>query len=405
VTISFDAIELLITQIAAMHEAQPALSKADLVLRLKKSVPHSDPETITLALDTFIARRTATEKLGEWSKSGFFVSALVEQASRQAIAEYRAKFFTGASHILEVGTGTGSDTAALARVSKHVTTVEADPIRAELAKRNLALQGIANVTFLVGELAQLRPSLDLSSFDGLFADPARRTTQGHRIKDPVDYSPPLSELLTLTDAKVRAIKVSPGLFFDALQHRATEHEWSRAFVGYGDECLEQTLWFGAPVIDSSVFLVDHGIGWAPSTTSLQPPSPPQSLSGFVSEAHAVVNRSQYLSQFFAERGIAQIAPDVAYGVSKTLPPQDKLISSFEILEAFPFSTAKLRSTLSSLGWTNRSEFKKRNFADDLEQLRSSMKLPPHFHGAPFGTILLFTWHNTPWVIIARRWSE
>lgn len=404
-TISFDAIELLITQIAALHDAQPALSKADLVLRLKKSAPHSDPDTISLALDTFIARRTATEKLGAWSKLGFFVSALVEQASRQAIAEYRARLFAGVSHILEIGTGTGSDTAALARVSKHVTTVEADPIRAELAKRNLALQGITNVTFLVGELAQLRPSLDLPSFDGLFADPARRTIQGHRIKDPDDYSPPLVELLTLTAAKVRAIKVSPGLFFDAAQHGATDHGWARAFVGYGDECLEQTLWLGAPVSDSSVFLVDHNIGWAPSATPRRSLPHPNTLSGFVSEAHAVVNRSQHLSQFFAERGIAQIAPDVAYGISEALPPQDRLISSFEIIDAFPFATSKLRSTLAALGWTNRSEFKKRNFADDLDQLRSSMKLPPHFHGAPFGTILLFTWHNTPWVIIARRFSE
>jgi hypothetical protein len=347
-----------------------------------------------------MARRTSSEKLGEWSKAGFFVSALVEQASRRAIAEYRARFFQGATHILEIGTGTGSDTAALARVSKHITTIEADPLRAELAKRNLALQGISNVTFLVGELAQVRSSLDLSSYDGFFADPARRTTQGHRVKDASDYSPPLGELLNLTDARVRAIKVSPGLFFDAPQHG-----WTRSFVGCGDECLEQTLWYGAPVIDSSVFLVDQEIGWAPRTPCSQPLPPPHSLSGFVSEAHAVVNRSQYLSQFFSERGIAQIAPDVAYGISETKPHQDALISTFQVVDAFAFSIPKLRSTLASLGWTNRSEFKKRNFGDDLDQLRSSMKLPPHFHGAPFGTILLFTWHNTPWVIIARRVSE
>ncbi len=399
-TIPFDAIEDLIVQIGAIYRAQPNLSKGDLVLRLKKSSPAADNTTVAIALDTFFARLSRDDKFGAWSQQGFFVSALVEQASRSRIAEYRARRFEGCSHILEIGTGTGSDTAPLARVSGHVTTVEVDPVRAELAKRNLEVQGIHNVTCIVGDVSTVKAALDPSSFDGFFADPARRNTDGHRVKDSADYSPPLEELLSMTNARVRAIKVSPGLFFDA-----PRLGWTREFLGYGDECLEQTLWYGAPVIDSSVFLVDQQIGWAPSGNSGEYREPADPLTGFVSEAHAAINRSQYLLDFFTQRGISQIAPDVAYGVSAVEPPQDPLVTTFSILESSPFSVAKLRSTLHSLGWTNRTEIKKRNFNDDPDEIRSSLKLPAHFHGAPFGTILLFTRHDTPWVIIARRIRE
>jgi hypothetical protein len=282
-------------------------------------------------------------------------------------------------------------------VCGHVTTVEIDPLRSELARHNLAVQGITNVTCLVGGIAELRDTLDLASFDGFFADPARRTVEGVRVKDAAEYSPPLDELITLTNARIRAIKVSPGLFFDA-----PHHGWCRQFLGVADECLEQTLWFGAPVIDSSIFLVDEAIGWSPPTSAIPALPHPHNLSGFVVEAHATINRSQLLETFFAERGIALIAPDVAYGVSEQEPAASPLLARFAILEAAPYSLPLLHSRLNALGWTNRTEIKKRNYGGDIEQIRTALKLPPHFHGAPFGTILIFTWRGTPWLIIGRR---
>jgi SAM-dependent methyltransferase len=393
----FPTIEALVAQLTSLAETSPHLDRAALVMKLKKAAPQADAQSLALALDTYIARRDATEKLGPWSTQGFFSLPLVEQASRTEIATYRASYFAGVSHVLEIGTGTGSDTAALARICSHVTTIEIDPVRAELARRNISVQGIENVTFLTGDIASLSDAVDVSTFDGFFADPARRTTDGQRVKDAELYSPPLSELLTLTQARVRAIKVSPGLFFDA-----PKHGWSRQFVGYGSECLEQTLWYGAPVIDSSVYRVDTRSGWSSQAAHITPSPAPTVLSGFVCEAHACVNRSQHLATFFQERGIAQIAPDVAYGISPIQPAQDPLLVCFEIIDAFPFSPHKLREVVTSLGWTNRTEIKKRNIQIDPEEVRSLLKLQPHYHDAPFGTILLFTRHDTQWAIVARR---
>lgn len=393
----FPTIEALVAQLATLAEASPDLDRAALVMKLKKLSPQADPTSLSLALDTYIARRDSADKLGGWSSSGFFSAALVEQASRLEIATYRASYFSGLSHVLEIGTGTGSDTAALARVCSHVTTIEVDPIRAELAQRNLQVQNIRNVTCLSGDVAEVVHSLDLARFDGFFADPARRTNQGQRVKEAHEYSPPLLSLLTLTEARVRAIKVSPGLFFDA-----PCHGWCRQFIGYGSECLEQTLWYGAPVVDSSVCRVDTHSKWAPLALQTHQAPEPEQLTGYVCEAHACINRSQHLTDFFQELGVTQIASDVAYGICNTPPAPNPLLSCFSIVDAFPFSPQKLREVVAGLNWTNRTEIKKRNFQSEPEEVRALLRLPPHYHDAPFGTILLFTWRNTPWAIVARR---
>ena len=53
--------------------------------------------------------------------------------------------------VLEVGTGSGYLTALLAALARHVTSVEISPALAARAGRNLAAQGIYNVTLEVGD--------------------------------------------------------------------------------------------------------------------------------------------------------------------------------------------------------------------------------------------------------------
>jgi hypothetical protein len=391
--IFFDALELL-----EALPTQPPRSAADLILRLRSSLPEADPRQISLAVETFLARKTAPEKLGEWSREGYFSKSLLEQASRAAIARCRAALFTGLSHVLEVGTGTGSDTAALARVVGHVTTIDGDPVASELARRNLTLQGISNVTFLVGNAHEVVPSLE-QTFDGFFADPARRTPKGERVKSGEDYSPPLSYLLSLEIGRVRALKISPGLFVEP-----PPSGWSRQFVGFQSECLEQTLWFGAGVPDSSVLLADSNISWAPQkgTNAASMFEVNESLTGYLLEAHGAVNRSQHVRDLFAERGAVMIAADVAYAIADTRPATSPLLKAYRVVKAFPFNSKRLRREIAALGYSNRTELKKRNFSGDLEQIRSDLKLPPHSHTSPFGVLFFFRQGSSPWVVITER---
>lgn len=379
----------------SLSESSPKLDAPALVLRLRKAFPNADVREVNLAVETFIARRQAPEKLGAWAKEGHFSVSLLQQASRESIANYRAQFFAGRAHVLEIGTGTGSDTAALARVAKHVTTIDGDPVASELAKRNLALQGITNVTFLVGEAQALVPSLT-ESFDALFADPARRTRTGERIKSGEDYSPPLSFLLGLSIGSLRAIKISPGLFVEPCPEG-----WVRQFVGFGEECLEQTLWYGSPIKDSSVVVTDRDARWEPPTKELIPPIA-ENLAGYLVEAHGTLNRCQKLEVFFHQRGIQPVANDVAYGISSELPEPSPLYTSYKVIEDLPFSKKTLKESLKRLGWSNRTELKKRNFPGEIEQIRAELDLPKHTHTSPFGVVFFFRYHGKPWALLAER---
>lgn len=368
---------------------------APLILKLRKLFPTANPNDLNLAAETYVGRRAAVEKLGSWAEQGYFSNALLQQASRESIAAARAKHFAGRSHALEIGTGTGSDTAALARVCKHVTTIDGDPVASELARRNLALQGITNVTFLVGDAQSIIPTLS-KNFDAVFADPARRTKAGERVKDGDDYSPPLSYLLSLSIGSRRALKISPGLFVEPCPEG-----WTRQFVGYGDECLEQTLWYGTNVPDSSILVADINAEWAPDKSRLPAPIADE-IGAYLVEAHGTLNRCQYLDLFFAEHRICRVEEDVAYGTSDTAPAPTPLLTTYKILAHFPFSAKKLIADLSERGWSNRTELKKRSFSGDIEKIRRELHLPKHTHDAPFGVVFFFTYRGKPWSVVAER---
>lgn len=60
---------------------------------------------------------------------------------------------TASERALEIGTGTGYLAACLAKMGRHVTTVDIFPEFREMAEKNLGQQRIGNVTFEVGDAA------------------------------------------------------------------------------------------------------------------------------------------------------------------------------------------------------------------------------------------------------------
>jgi protein-L-isoaspartate(D-aspartate) O-methyltransferase len=60
--------------------------------------------------------------------------------------------------VLEIGTGSGYLTALLAHRSGHVHSIEIKPLLHELGRRNLASQGLENVTLQIGDAAHGWPA-------------------------------------------------------------------------------------------------------------------------------------------------------------------------------------------------------------------------------------------------------
>ncbi len=56
--------------------------------------------------------------------------------------------------VFEIGTGTGYFTALLAVLAKHVTTVDIIPELSAIARQQLAVAGLDNVTYCVGDASQ-----------------------------------------------------------------------------------------------------------------------------------------------------------------------------------------------------------------------------------------------------------
>ena len=105
--------DLPLEELLAFIEAEVGGSELpQIVLRLKKQFPGTNAESLTLAAEIFVSRKAAVEKLGSWAKGGYFSKSVLEQSSRSAIAALRASRFCRANHVIEIGTGSGSDTAA-----------------------------------------------------------------------------------------------------------------------------------------------------------------------------------------------------------------------------------------------------------------------------------------------------
>ncbi len=98
----------------------------------------------------------------------------------------------GTEQVLEVGTGYGYQTALLARLAPRVVSVEIWPDLGARARRNLAAQGIGNVTVLVGDGTEGAP--DHAPFDAIVVSAAfprvppplaAQLTTGGRLVQPI----------------------------------------------------------------------------------------------------------------------------------------------------------------------------------------------------------------------------
>lgn len=352
------------------------------------------------ALSLTQARGKARE-YGMWTERGLFTRQSVEQATAPALAQHHAERFRGCATVVEICTGAGFDTAALARVAQRVVSIEANPELAAMARHNLACQGITNVDVRVGTAEEVVPTLDLSRVDGVWADPSRRTDT-RRLDNPDDYAPSLSFVLGVAGERRCGIKIAPAATLSAVPQG-----WVREWVGYGGECREQVLWNAADVVDNTVSLVDSGIAFQPSTAvareSLVCTVPMLHWTGMMLvEPHNALVRSGVLQEFYAERGIELLDTHIAYGLCRQDAEPSPFFTRFRIVEAFAWNEKHVRKRLKERGWSNATEIKKRGFPHTPEQVRAKLKLPAQ---GKQGVVVLTRMGNKHVVVLAERVYE
>jgi len=100
---------------------------------------------------------------------------------------------SGDERVLDVGTGSGYHAAVLARLVRHVWTVERHPELSERAAASLAAAGVENVTLLVGDGALGHPAcapydaINVAAAMGRLPDAlADQLAEGGRLVGPID---------------------------------------------------------------------------------------------------------------------------------------------------------------------------------------------------------------------------
>lgn len=348
---------------------------------LRKKLPDTPPHLISEAIELLLLREKAAV-FGEWTENGFFTRQSLEQATTPLVAQHHAERFRGCKHILEVCTGAGFDTSALARVAERVTTIEANPRLAEMAEQNFAAQHLQNIKVVCGLAEDIIPTLPLEDFDGFWSDPSRRNERGQRIENPDEYLPSLSFLQSLNIGGVAGIKISPAVNLNnshLSEKDSDSKQWQREWVGVGNECREQVLWKNCTIADGTASLPEINLQWTPPLMRVSPKvfgKAIQSWAGMILlEPHGCIIRSSFLAEFFTELNAELLDTHIAFGITGVEPPNSAWYQKFRVLEVFPFHRKSLRERIIAYGWGNSVEIKKRGFPETPDEIKKWLKLP------------------------------
>ena len=359
---------------ALLAQVGPLEAKADVVKLVSslRSQGH-DAGLVAAVLTQAKLRRRGVSKFGPFAERMIFTEAGLEQASRLSVAALHANRFrqAGIGEVADLGCGIGAESMALASLDINVKAFEIDEVTAAVATYNLspfenAIVEQADVT-----------TLDLSKFEGLFFDPARRELGGPsreraiRKFDPAAFSPTFDFVVEAAAKKPTGVKFGPGHPHEGIPANA-EAQW----VSIDGDLVELGLWFGAvarPDVKRSALLISgstkHEII---SHSAERQDAPIGELGDYVYEPDNSVVRSHLIGQLAEQIEAHLFAPEIAYLTS------DKEISSpwlkgYKVLDNLVFDRKKLKAYLRerSIGVL---EIKKRGSDIVPEQLRKELAL-------------------------------
>lgn len=380
---------------AELYETWPQ-DPAKVSLSLKRSLPNYPVIALNYVLEVFFSR-LALKNHAAWAQSGLFINQTRQQASHPLLADWHANRFSNSKTLLEVGTGCGFDTIAMSRKAGKVISLESDELIAEFARYNFALLGISNIEVINTSLKNYADSNN--QFDSIWADPARRTKNGERIKNPQHYSPSWSELCSLIERlnpQVAGVKLSASLDRSHLRPEMFA-EW----IGVADECRELIAWHlsTSKSEHDCASLVDEKVSWSVYNGCAAQIEIEQTSGKFLVEPHGALIRTQALEGFASQNGLLMWDRSIAYMFSLTKPPASPWYRSFKVLEAHEYNERKLQQRLHELNWGSRTEFKKRGFPLTPDQVRSKMKLAP---SEAFGCVVLTRREEQHFMFLCER---
>src|SRR6478735_6945397 len=156
-----------------------------------------DPALVAAALTQSRLRAKAVAKFGTFADGMLFTATGLEQATRLTVAAHHARRFrdAGSTLVADLTSGIGADAMAFAGIGLRVLATDLDEATAAIATVNLRHFPDAVVRHGDG----LALDLVAEGVDGVYADPARRTSSGSRVFDPAAYEPSLDAVLAVRE--------------------------------------------------------------------------------------------------------------------------------------------------------------------------------------------------------------
>ncbi|WP_327728151.1 class I SAM-dependent methyltransferase [Streptomyces sp. NBC_00487] len=329
--------------------------------RLRRDHP---AELVSAAMAQARLRQRAAAKFGAAdAERMFFTPNGVEQSTRTTVATYRAERMRalGVTSVADLCCGIGGDAIALARAGIRVLAVDRDPLTAAVARANADALGLA-------DLVEVREAdvteVDVSPYDAVFVDPARRGGRG-RIFDPEAYSPPLSwAVATALKAPRAALKIAPGVPHEAVPAEA-EAEW----ISDGGDVKEAVLWFAtgtggavrATLLPGPRSLLGRGL----------PDPEVRSVGRYLYEPDGAVIRAHLVAEVAEDLAGGLIDPTIAY-ITADEHHVTPYATAYEITDRLHFNVKKLKALLRERE-VGILTVKKRGSAVEPEELRKKVK--------------------------------
>ncbi|XTZ15951.1 THUMP-like domain-containing protein [Micromonospora echinospora] len=336
-------------------------------------------------------RLRAAGKFGPEADGMFLTRAGLEQATRRVVADRRAARLraAGVRALADLGCGLGADALAAARAGIRVYGVEADPLTAAMAAANAGAAGLADVfTVECGDAT----AFDVSRVDGVFCDPARRSTgTGRRIFDPKAYSPPW-DFVTGLAARVphTVVKVAPGLDH-ALIPVGAEAEW----VSVDGDLVEAALWCGRLAELPRRATVLRAGRAHQLTGSGAEEAPVGPVRRYLYDPDPAVVRAHLVAELATALGATIADPSIAYLYADT-PDVTPFARCLEVTDVLPFSLKRLRALLRDRR-VGRVEILKRGSALEPERLRRDLRLA----GDQAASVVLTRVAGAPTALVCR----
>jgi hypothetical protein len=348
-------------------------AKAD-VLKLVSALRAEgyDPGLVAAVLSQAKLRRRARKKFGDFTDGMLFTEDGLEQASRLQAAALHAGRFRGAgiTQVADLGCGLGAESMAMGAIDLNVRAFEIDEITAALAVFNLG--SFENVEVEQADIT----TLDLSQFEALFFDPARRELDGKgeraaRKFDPAQFAPNFDWVLAQARTKPTGIKVGPGHPHEAIPQDA-EAQW----LSIDGDLVELGLWFGdvkRPRVARAATIVNaSGRHEIVSETFVSEPAEVEPIKQFIYEPDNAVVRSHLIADLARQVDATLISREIAY-LSSDVEIDSPLMRGFRVLDEMAFDRKKLKAYLRDRN-IGTLEIKKRGVDVVPEQLRKELSL-------------------------------